>query len=130
MTISNWTVLLSMAVALIATQARAQQTDPSRPGGSISSAASHDQHQAADVDMMTSMAKMNHDMSTAPMTGDADRDFVAMMIPHHQGAIDMAEFELRHGKDPAIRRLATDIVAAQKQEIAVMRRWQAAHPKR
>jgi uncharacterized protein (DUF305 family) len=71
---------------------------------------------------------MNRDMGAVPMTGDADRDFVAMMIPHHQGAIDMAQFELRHGKDPALRRLATEIVEAQKKEIAMMKRWQTTHP--
>jgi uncharacterized protein (DUF305 family) len=87
-------------------------------------------HGMADRDMMAGMETMNHDMSAAPMTGDADRDFVAMMIPHHQGAVAMAETELRYGKDPAMRRLATDIVAAQKKEIAMMQRWQAVHPAR
>jgi uncharacterized protein (DUF305 family) len=87
-------------------------------------------HGMADRDMMAGMEKMSHDMGAAPMTGDADRDFVAMMIPHHQGAVAMAETELRYGKDPAMRRLATDIVAAQKKEIAMMQRWQAAHPAR
>jgi len=92
----------------------------------------HDQAPAkstADQDMMAGMETMNRDMSAAQMTGDADHDFVAMMIPHHQGAVDMAQVELLYGKDPAMRRLATDIVAAQKKEIALMRRWQAAHMK-
>lgn len=84
----------------------------------------------ADADMMAGMTTMNRDMRAAPMTGDADRDFVAMMIPHHQGAIDMAQAELRHGKDPALRRLANEIVTAQHKEIAMMRKWQAAHPAR
>ena len=84
----------------------------------------------ADRDMMAGMETMNHDMGAAPTTGDADRDFVAMMIPHHQGAVAMARVELRYGKDKAMRRLATDIVAAQKKEIALMQRWQAAHPVR
>lgn len=84
----------------------------------------------ADADMMSGMTTMNRDMHAAPMTGDADRDFVAMMIPHHQGAIDMAQAELRHGKDPALRRLANEIVTAQHKEIAMMRKWQAGHPTR
>jgi uncharacterized protein (DUF305 family) len=92
--------------------------------------AQQDHGGAPDRDMMAGMEKMNHDMSAAPMTGDADRDFVAMMIPHHQGAVAMAQTELRYGKDPAMRRLATDVVAAQKKEIAMMQRWQAAHPAR
>jgi uncharacterized protein (DUF305 family) len=71
------------------------------------------------------MAKMQYDMGHAPVTGDADKDFVAMMIPHHQGAVDMARAELRYGKDAQIRKLARGIVAAQIREIAQMKEWQA-----
>ncbi len=49
------------------------------------------------------------------------------MIPHHQGAIDMAEVELRYGKDPAMKKLAAEIVAAQRTEIRTMKQWQQAH---
>jgi uncharacterized protein (DUF305 family) len=68
--------------------------------------------------------KMHRDMAVA-LTGDADRDFVASMIPHHQGAIDMAKVELAYGKDPEIRRLAEGIVAAQEAEIREMEEWLA-----
>lgn len=78
--------------------------------------------------MMESMDKMNKAMSSAPMTGDADHDFVVMMLPHHQGAVDMARFELAHGKDPALLKLAREIVAAQDKEIAFMKSWLAKHP--
>jgi len=71
--------------------------------------------------MMESMEKMDRDMKAAPMTGDPDHDFAAMMIPHHQGAIDMAKVELLYGKDPALRRLAQEIIVTQEQEIVVMR---------
>jgi uncharacterized protein (DUF305 family) len=54
-------------------------------------------------------------------TGDADRDFVAMMIPHHQGAIDMARSLLRYGHNEQLRRLAQEIIVTQQQEIAIMR---------
>jgi uncharacterized protein (DUF305 family) len=81
----------------------------------------------ADTAMMDGMAAMNSGMSSAPMTGNPDHDFVAMMIPHHQGAVDMANVELQYGKDPAMRRLARDIVAAQDREIALMKNWQAKH---
>lgn len=67
-------------------------------------------------------AKMHTDMAV-PLTGNPDFDFVRGMIPHHQGAIDMAEIVLKHGKDPQIRKLAREIIKAQKSEIAMMRRW-------
>jgi uncharacterized protein (DUF305 family) len=78
--------------------------------------------------MMQSMQKMQHDMMSAPSSGDPDKDFVAMMIPHHQGAIDMARVELQYGKDPILRRMARGIIAAQEREIAEMKQWQAKHP--
>ena len=77
--------------------------------------------------MDTAMARMDHGMMQPP-SGDADRDFAAMMIPHHQGAIEMAEAELRFGHDPALRRLAQGIIVEQQQEIAVMRQALAALP--
>ena len=70
--------------------------------------------------MDDAMAQMHSAMHVA-YTGNADRDFARMMIPHHQGAIDMALAELRYGKDERLRRLAQEIVVAQKQEIDVMR---------
>jgi hypothetical protein len=66
------------------------------------------------------MAKMRKDMALKP-TGDVDRDFVAMMVPHHQGAIDMAQAVLRYGHNEQLRRLAQEIVVTQQQEIAAMR---------
>jgi hypothetical protein len=66
------------------------------------------------------MNKMIADMAIKP-TGDIDRDFVWMMTPHHQGAIDMARAVLRHGRNEQIRRLAQEIIVTQLQEIAAMR---------
>ena len=63
----------------------------------------------------------------AGMSGDPDKDFVMMMIPHHQGAIDMAKIELQYGKDPVLRSLAEKIIAAQESEITEMRKWQSEH---
>lgn len=66
------------------------------------------------------MATMMSGMAIKP-SGDVDRDFVAMMIPHHQGAIDMAVAELRHGRNEQLRRIAQEIIVDQQQEIAAMR---------
>jgi uncharacterized protein (DUF305 family) len=66
------------------------------------------------------MNKMMADMTVKP-TGDIDRDFVAMMVPHHQGAVDMAKAELKYGHNEQLRRLAQEIVVTQQQEITAMR---------
>ncbi len=68
----------------------------------------------------TAMDKMMDGMAPQP-TGDVDRDFVAMMVPHHQGAIDRAQAELRHGHNEQLRRIAQEIIVEQQQEIAAMR---------
>lgn len=74
------------------------------------------------------MGKMHADMMALQNTGNADVDFVRGMIPHHQGAIDMAKVELANGKDPEIRKLAEGVIAAQEAEIKQMQGWLAAHP--
>jgi uncharacterized protein (DUF305 family) len=66
------------------------------------------------------MGKIMADMTVMP-TGDIDRDFVAMMVPHHQGAIDMAQIVLRYGKNEHLKRLAQEIIVTQQQEIAAMK---------
>lgn len=66
------------------------------------------------------MTKMMNDMAAKP-TGDIDRDFVAMMAPHHQGAIDMAVLQLRYGKNEQLKRIAQEIIVSQLQEIAAMK---------
>lgn len=86
----------------------------------------HAKHMPAGMAYMEGMEKMNTDMNT-PMTGDPDRDFVLMMIPHHQGAIDMAKVQLEYGKDPELHKLSGDIVKAQESEIAFMKGWLAKH---
>ena len=68
----------------------------------------------------TAMNRMMSAMEAKP-TGDIDRDFVAMMAPHHQGAIDMAVLQLRYGRNEQLRRIAQEIIVSQMQEIAAMK---------
>jgi uncharacterized protein (DUF305 family) len=70
--------------------------------------------------MSEAMDLMHKDMSEAPGTGDPDRDFLAMMIPHHAGAVDMARLVLIYGRDPLVRQLAEEIIASQQAEISAM----------
>nr|WP_275272372.1 DUF305 domain-containing protein [Limnobacter sp. P1] len=77
--------------------------------------------------MDDAMAVMDHGMRAAPMNGDPDHDFVTMMIPHHQGAIDMAKAVLLSTQDPDLRNLALAIIAEQHNEIRLMQAWLARH---
>lgn len=72
-------------------------------------------------EMDRDMQKMMADMHRPGYTGNADVDFLSMMIPHHQGAVDMARLLLIHGRDPLTRKLAEEIIASQTTEIAAMR---------
>src|SRR5258705_3348301 len=77
--------------------------------------------------MADAMSVMHKGMHSAGHTGDPDRDFVTMMIPHHQGAIDMAKALLLYGKDPQMRRLAQEIITDQESEIQLMQLWLKQH---
>jgi uncharacterized protein (DUF305 family) len=79
----------------------------------------HSEEQPFLSENAAAMNKMMADMKIKP-TGDVDRDFVAMMVPHHQGAVDMAKAELNYGHNEQLRRLAREIVATQQREIKVM----------
>ena len=68
-----------------------------------------------------------HQSMAIEMTGDVDVDFMRGMIPHHQGAIDMAVIVLKYGKDPEVKKLAEEIIAAQETEIAFMKEWLQKH---
>lgn len=72
---------------------------------------------------MNAMGKMHHEMMNAAQKANADVAFVEGMIPHHQGAIDMATIELKYGQDPQIKKLAQDIITAQEPEITLMKDW-------
>ena len=75
------------------------------------------------------MSDMHAAMMAVKPTGDADVDFVQGMIPHHQGAIDMAKVQLEKGTDPEIRKLCEGIITAQEKEIAMMQEWLKKHGK-
>jgi len=107
-------------IALISTLAFAapacaenMQMDMSKPMGG---------HGASSHAFAEANAKMHKNMMIE-MTGNADVDFIRGMIPHHQGAIDMAKIELQYGKDPEIRKLAEAVIKAQEAEIAEMNAW-------
>ena len=74
-----------------------------------------------------SMHKMHIAMAAIQQSGNTDADFVRLMVPHHQGAIDMAKVQLLYGKDPQMRRVAQEIVTDQQLEIELMQRWLKEH---
>ena len=78
--------------------------------------------------MDDSMSRMDNGMKSASINGNVDHDFATMMVPHHQGAIDMAKAELLYGKDPVMKRLAEEIVVDQQSEIQAMQLWLSKTP--
>jgi len=119
-------VVVSMPAAFAqmpASPASMAGMDMSASNGSQNHSASTKEFQASDHAMMSGMSGIQY-------TGDADQDFVAHMIPHHQGAVAMAKVELKYGKDAKLRALAKEIIASQDKEIVFMKQWQAAHPRK
>jgi uncharacterized protein (DUF305 family) len=74
-------------------------------------------------ELIASMDKMHMTMGAVARSGDSDVDFVRLMLPHHQAAIDMAKTQLLYGKDPQMRRLAQEIITDQQSEIELMQLW-------
>jgi uncharacterized protein (DUF305 family) len=79
------------------------------------------------AELMTGMKTMDVAMGSVKRSGDSDVDFVKLMLPHHQAAIDMAKTQLLHGKDPQMRRLALEIITDQQSEIVLMQLWLKQH---
>ncbi len=125
--------LATLTVVAAALPVHAQQpaaAAPMKPTPGMAPMAHSGGGTAAPDSLMGAMDKMSKDMAAVPMTGDSDRDFAAMMIPHHQAAIDMARYQLAHGKDPVMLKLARAVVAAQEKEISEMKQWLARHSTR
>lgn len=78
---------------------------------------------AGDMEMNRAMSQMAHKMAATHLSGVQDRDFMMMMIAHHQSAVDMARIELRRGTHQKLKSLARDIIRSQTQEILQMHRW-------
>ena len=116
------TLLSALVLCAAATAAQAQHQGHGAPTAPATAAA------PSTAEFEAGAARMHSDMAIA-YSGNADIDFARGMIPHHQGAIDMARVQLRHGKDPAMRKLATNIIKAQEKEIAFLRQWLDKHDK-
>lgn len=116
--------LIGTAATLLALPALAQTAPASDPHAAHGARAAAAAPANATEAYAAAMNKMHQGMMVTP-TGDADVDFVRGMIPHHQGAIDMARIQLEFGKDPQLRKLSEDIIAAQDKEIAQMQAWLA-----
>ncbi len=97
-------------------------TAPAAPGGA-SVAIDKVRGMEASKALQAAQTTMSERMSSVPLTGDPDRDFLAQMIPHHEGAIDMSKVLLKDGVRPEVRRLAQEIIAHQQAEIEMMKRW-------
>lgn len=119
---------LALALMLAASPALAQHVHPAPAAPAAPAAPMAAPAPAAEAPSTAALRaanmKMHKDMDIA-YSGDADVDFVRGMIPHHQGAVEMAKIELQYGKDARIRRLARDIVKAQEKEIALMKAFLA-----
>jgi len=79
------------------------------------------------TELNDSMQKMHVAMASVKSSGSSDIDFVSLMLPHHQAAIDMAKTQLMYGKDPQMRRLAQEIITDQQSEIELMQLWLKQH---
>jgi uncharacterized protein (DUF305 family) len=116
---SRWAIAFALLFALALPGAQ----EPGHPThvGSTSTA------DPAWTDLASSMEKMHQAMSSVAPSGDSDLDFVRLMLPHHQAAIDMAKSELLFGKSPEMRRLAQEIITDQQSEIDLMQLWLKKH---
>ncbi len=120
--------LLSLAAALSASLLASPLAAQS--GGMAAHQGAMDEtNNPADAAFIAAMRGMMIGMHRAMPTGDTDRDFVRMMLPHHQSAVDMAKAEVQYGQDPELKKMAQTVIDDQGREIALMKAWEDKHPK-
>ena len=117
-------MFVPLTVLFLATAAQAQTAKPMTPSASMPMGGMQSGADGS-ADMKKSMMGGMDSMQKMQMSGNTDKDFAMMMKIHHQGAVDMAEMELAHGKSPVMKAMAKKIIAAQKKEIAEFDRWLA-----